>query len=121
MSNAPDRYEKFVVPEGVKKISFERDTKVTNAGTFTIQREDHTIGNAIRCRALEDKNVVFTGYKVPHPLEYQMLVKILTNGKKSPIQVMQESLQHISSTVHSIHSQFESEAQRIKHGEEVPY
>lgn len=32
----------------VRRISFERDTKVTNAGTFTIQREDHTIGNAIR-------------------------------------------------------------------------
>lgn len=30
------------------RIAYERDTKVTNAGTFTLQREDHTIGNAVR-------------------------------------------------------------------------
>lgn len=71
--NAPDRYEKFVVPEGVQKcaphervyqdavvlrrltqavccarISLEKDTKVLNAATFTLQREDHTVGNLLR-------------------------------------------------------------------------
>ncbi|KAJ4841581.1 hypothetical protein Tsubulata_014504 [Turnera subulata] len=46
--NAPDRYERFVVPEGVKKVTFERDTKIINAGSFTIEREDHTIGNIVR-------------------------------------------------------------------------
>jgi hypothetical protein len=30
------------------RISFDRDTKVPNAGTFTLQREDHTIGNLVR-------------------------------------------------------------------------
>lgn len=89
--NAPDRYEKFVVPEGVNKyvsaayfsrtisclhvwehlkesvlkeiyaglnkgghcihncrIDYQRDTKQQNAGTFIIQREDHTVGNLLR-------------------------------------------------------------------------
>jgi DNA-directed RNA polymerase II subunit RPB11 len=76
MANAPDRYERFVVPEGqhkydvcafklhcnhtstvsletsvlcvVRRISLEKDTKVTNAATFTLQREDHTVGNLVR-------------------------------------------------------------------------
>jgi len=30
------------------RISIEKDTKVTNAATFTIQREDHTVGNLVR-------------------------------------------------------------------------
>lgn len=30
------------------RIAFERDTKVPNAGTFTLQREDHTVGNLVR-------------------------------------------------------------------------
>ncbi|KAL0335671.1 UNVERIFIED_CONTAM: DNA-directed RNA polymerases II, IV and V subunit [Sesamum radiatum] len=46
--NAPDRYERFVVPEGVSKVSYERDTKIINAASFTIEREDHTIGNILR-------------------------------------------------------------------------
>ena len=32
----------------VPRISLEKDTKVTNAATFTLQREDHTIGNLVR-------------------------------------------------------------------------
>lgn len=80
MTNAPDRYERFVVPEGVKKcallphlrllrgracllqsgcpdvratcivrrIAVEKDTKVADAAKFTLQREDHTIGNLVR-------------------------------------------------------------------------
>lgn len=46
--NAPDRYERFVVPEGTKKVSYERDTKIINAASFTVEREDHTIGNIVR-------------------------------------------------------------------------
>ncbi|MBA0553484.1 hypothetical protein Golob_012663 [Gossypium lobatum] len=52
--NAPDRYERFVVPEGTKKVSYERDTKIINAATFTIEREDHTIGNILRMYASYD-------------------------------------------------------------------
>jgi hypothetical protein len=44
----PQRYEKFVVPDGVKKVSFVKDTKVPNAARFVFEREDHTVGNVLR-------------------------------------------------------------------------
>ena len=46
--NAPDRHELLVVPEGQKKLEMKKDTRIPNAATFTIQREDHTIGNLLR-------------------------------------------------------------------------
>ena len=46
--NAPTLYDRFIVPEGKRKVAFAADTKVESAGTFTIQREDHTLGNIIR-------------------------------------------------------------------------
>jgi hypothetical protein len=46
--NQPSRADRFILPEGERKLTFERDTKVENAGTFVIQREDHTIGNLLR-------------------------------------------------------------------------
>jgi hypothetical protein len=46
--NAPTLYDRFIVPEGQRKVSFVPDTKVASAGTFTVQREDHTLGNLIR-------------------------------------------------------------------------
>jgi len=46
--NQPSRADRFVLPDGERKLAFERDTKVENAGTFVLQREDHTMGNLLR-------------------------------------------------------------------------
>ena len=46
--NQPSRADRFVLPEGERKLTFERDTKVENAGPFVLQREDHTLGNLLR-------------------------------------------------------------------------
>lgn len=46
--NAPERFELFVLPEGVKKLSMAKDTRMPNAATFTIQTEDHTIGTVLK-------------------------------------------------------------------------
>ena len=54
--NAPTLYDRFIVPEGVRKVSFVADTKVPSAGTFTVQREDHTLGNLIRMCGLRRRH-----------------------------------------------------------------
>jgi hypothetical protein len=46
--NQPSRSEKFVLPDGARKLTYTRDTKVSNAGTFIVQQEDHTLGNIVR-------------------------------------------------------------------------
>ena len=66
--NQPSRAEKFVLPDGVRKLTFTRDTKVANAGTFIVQKEDHTLGNTVRMQLHRDPNVVFAGYQVPPTL-----------------------------------------------------
>ena len=45
--NAPESYELFVLPEGQKKVTVEKDTKLPNASTFIIRLEDHTLGNLL--------------------------------------------------------------------------
>ncbi|DBA76658.1 hypothetical protein WJX79_009323 [Trebouxia sp. C0005] len=114
--NAPDRYEKFVVPEGLEKISHEKDTKVPHAATFTIQREDHTIGNIVRMQLHRDNRVNFAGYKVPHPLEYRMLIKVQTNGDCEPKGAMQDALKDLQNEFSEIHDSFMAEVQRVKQG-----
>ena len=46
--NAPPTFESFLLYDGEKKITREQDTKVPNAAVFTINKEDHTLGNMIR-------------------------------------------------------------------------
>ena len=39
-------------------------------------QEDHTLGNMIRHQLLKDPNVIFAGYKNPHPLEHKIILRV---------------------------------------------
>ncbi|KAJ8421439.1 hypothetical protein Cgig2_012854 [Carnegiea gigantea] len=117
--NAPDRYERFVVPEGVKKVSYERDTKIINAATFTIEREDHTVGNILRMQLHQDPNVLFAGYKLPHPLQYKIIVRVSflcplvhaieihTTSQSSPTQAYNQAINDLDKELDCLKSAFE--------------
>ena len=82
--NAPPTFESFLLFEGEKKITREQDTKVPNAAVFTINKEDHTVGNMVRQQLLKDPNVLFAGYKNPHPMENKVVLRIQTTSDYAP-------------------------------------
>ncbi len=96
------------------RISFERDSKLPNAGTFTIQREDHTIGNLLRMQLHQDHEVQFSGYKHPHPLDYHILVKVQTTNKSSPIMAMNGAIKDLTDEITSIRESFQAEVERVR-------
>mmetsp|Transcript_853 Transcript_853/g.3286 ORF Transcript_853/g.3286 Transcript_853/m.3286 type:complete len:122 (+) Transcript_853:161-526(+) len=112
--NQPSRAEKFVLPEGVRKLTFTRDTKVSNAGTFIVQKEDHTLGNPIRMQLHRDPNVVFAGYQVPHPSDNRIVIKVHTNKDSSPMQAMTESVEHLRTEVAELSQKFADEVRAFK-------
>mmetsp|Transcript_9414 Transcript_9414/g.10893 ORF Transcript_9414/g.10893 Transcript_9414/m.10893 type:complete len:115 (-) Transcript_9414:705-1049(-) len=105
--NAPDRSERFVVPDGLKKVQYNKDTKVTNAGQFMIQREDHTLGNLVRCQVHKDPNVIFAGYRLPHPLEHRMEIKIQTNDKSTPLKTVDKALTDLHTELEAVSKAFQ--------------
>ena len=46
--NVPAPYESFLLQDDEKKIVVERESKVPNAAIFTLNKEDHTIGNMLK-------------------------------------------------------------------------
>lgn len=107
--NAPDRYERFVVPEGMKKVTYERDMKVMNAASFTVQREDHTIGNVVRMQLHRDPNVLFSGYKLPHPLQYKVIIKVQTTSQSSPMQAYNQAINDLDKELDHLKQVFQAE------------
>ncbi|KAI0492740.1 hypothetical protein KFK09_027016 [Dendrobium nobile] len=112
--NAPDRYERFVVPEGTKKVAYERDTKIVNAASFTIEREDHTIGNILRMQLHRDPNVLFAGYKLPHPLQYKIIIRIHTASQSSPTQAYTQSIDDLDRELDHLKKSLEEEKRRYE-------
>lgn len=65
-------------PPILARLTYERDVKVENAGTLTIEREDHTLGNLVRMQLLRDPRVTYVAYKQPHPLEHNIVLRVHT-------------------------------------------
>lgn len=106
MSNKPATWELYTLSDGQSKITMSPDTKVPNAATFTIQKEDHTLANVLRNAVLSNPKVVFCGYKVPHPLEPFFLLKIQTNGEISPKDVLFYEIQKLVRSVVELSKSF---------------
>nr|CAI5825800.1 unnamed protein product [Callosobruchus analis] len=72
----------------------------------------------IRNQLLKDPNVLFAGYKLPHPLEHKFVLRIQTTSDYSP----QEALMHAITDLISELSLFEERFkvrkydQNVKHG-----
>mmetsp|Transcript_20404 Transcript_20404/g.24522 ORF Transcript_20404/g.24522 Transcript_20404/m.24522 type:complete len:124 (-) Transcript_20404:250-621(-) len=97
--NAPERAASFLLDEdsGEVKITYATDTKVSNAGTFTLNKEDHTMGNLLRMQLLRDPSVRFAGYYHPHPLVHYLDLKIqTTTSNVAPVEVLSSAIEDLS-------------------------
>ncbi len=115
--NAPERSASFLLDEdnAEEKITYASDTKVSNAGTFTINKEDHTVGNLITQQLLRDPSVRFAGYRIPHPLVHKVEMKIQTTSSKfAPIYVLTEAVETLIEETNTLERETKSAIERWK-------
>ncbi|KAK3308137.1 DNA-directed RNA polymerase [Chaetomium strumarium] len=82
--NVPTGFESFVLGEGQKKITETVVTGMSNTSDFTIQKEDHTLGNLLSEHLKMAPNVMMAGYKVGHPNVPEVLLRVQTDGTITP-------------------------------------
>jgi len=115
--NAPERTSSFLLDEdtGEVKIVYKQDTKVTNAGTFRFNKEDHTVGNLFRMQLLRDPSVRFAGYLHPHPLVYYIDLKIQTNNSTvAPVEVLSSAIEDLSNETDHLMTQFQEATENFQ-------
>lgn len=104
--NAPPAFESFLLFDGEKKIQITKDTKVPNAAHFTINKEDHTLGNLLRMQLLKDPKVLFAGYKIPHPLEHKFILRVQTTPDYSPQEAFTNAITDLISEISLLEERF---------------
>ena len=50
------------------------------------------LGNMIRCQLLKDPNVIFAGYKNPHPLEHKVIIRVQTTSDYTPTEALRNAI-----------------------------
>ena len=74
--------------------------------TFIFGNEDHTLGNSLRHVLMQNPQVEFCGYSVPHPYEPKMNVRLQTHKSKAD-DVMVAGLQDLSKACDMIGDAFD--------------
>ncbi|KAG0680221.1 DNA-directed RNA polymerase II core subunit [Pichia californica] len=82
--NAPDRFELFILPDGIPKIQITPDSRVPNCLLIKFEREDHTLGNLLREELINDPKVLFAAYKIEHPLFANFMMRLQTEDNYNP-------------------------------------
>ncbi|CAN0044827.1 unnamed protein product [Ascophyllum nodosum] len=67
-----------------------------SSATFIFGDEDHTLGNALRHVLMQNRDVDFCGYSVPHPSEPKMNMRLQTTGRPA-LEVLKEGLRDLRS------------------------
>ncbi|KAL6973902.1 DNA-directed RNA polymerases II, IV and V subunit 11, variant 2 [Sarracenia purpurea var. burkii] len=65
-----------------------------------------------------DENVLFAGYKLPHPLQYKIIVRIHTTSQSSPMQAYNQAINDLDKELDHLKNAFEAEVAKHSNSRE---
>ena len=77
------------------------------SASFQIIDEDHTLGNALRYIIMQNPEVEFCGYSIPHPSENKLNIRIQTYGNISAVEALHQGLDNLSELCGAIEDKFD--------------
>ncbi|KAK9451219.1 DNA-directed RNA polymerase [Limtongia smithiae] len=107
--NQPDRFELFLLPDGVKKLNITPDARVANAINIKFEREDHTLGNLLQATLLQDPRVIFCAYKVEHPLFANFILRLQVEEGHTPKDILKETIMTLLVQLDALKKEFTKE------------
>lgn len=76
-------------------LTFNYSTTDTNTLNIKIREEGHTLGNILAERLYSDPRCTFSAYKVPHPLEELLELKVTAQKDTPVLLLVKETLEKI--------------------------
>ncbi|KAF2484632.1 DNA-directed RNA polymerase [Neohortaea acidophila] len=76
------------------------------AASFAFEKEDHTLGNALRYMITKNPSVEFCGYTIPHPSEPYMNLRIQTDDDTTVFEVLRKGLEDLSELCDVVEDKF---------------
>ncbi|ORC91749.1 putative DNA-directed RNA polymerase II [Trypanosoma theileri] len=109
--------DSLVDTKGTRKITEEVSSKMPNSSLFKLDKEDHTLANILRMKLHENPLVHIAGYRVPHPTQHRVELRVQTSsdGSGRPIPTPKEALlEAIDACMQDIQT-FEEQLRREAH------
>lgn len=91
----------------------QESTEDGTGATFEIFDETHTLGNPLRHIIMQNEEVEFCGYSIPHPSENKLNIRIQTYGKITPFKAFQEGLDNLIEICNIVEDKFSEELEKF--------
>ena len=72
--------------------------------------------NFLRCQLLKDPNVLFAGYKNPHPLENKVILRIQTTSDYTPQEALMNAITDLISELSLFEERFKEAVREKQEG-----
>jgi DNA-directed RNA polymerase II subunit RPB11 len=99
-------YERKLARDHIEVL---KGQKMINSVTYRIPLEDHTVGDLLRIYLLKNNEVKFAGYRVPHPLDDMVEVKVQTASEDTN-KIVKETLKKLQIDLFQLENEFETVA-----------
>ncbi|MEM3442416.1 MAG: DNA-directed RNA polymerase subunit L [Candidatus Bathyarchaeia archaeon] len=70
--------------------------KTSNELKMEVEGVGHTFCNLLQNKLLEDENVDFAGYDIPHPLASNPIIYVRTKGNVKPEEALSDAIKRAS-------------------------
>ncbi|XP_023371465.1 DNA-directed RNA polymerase II subunit RPB11-a [Otolemur garnettii] len=105
--NAPPAFESFLLFEGEKNPApFSAEGCMVARGLGQRLSPPHTTQPCYLRQLLKDPQVLFAGYKVPHPLEHKIIIRVQTTPDYSPQEAFTNAITDLISELSLLEERF---------------
>jgi DNA-directed RNA polymerase II subunit RPB11 len=119
MTNRPDVFVELRDQISETKVTFTPDAGFSHAATIRLAKEDYTLGNLLRNALLRNPNVVFAAYRLPHPLEHNILINVRTNEFEEPENAFLGALDAVLRDIEKLQTDWKNEFDRVERVQDV--
>jgi len=104
--NQPDRILTTFLNENEQRVQIKKDERLPNVAVFYFAKQDHTLGNVLRHSLIRDPEVMYAGYRMPHPLQQVMETRVQTTDKTDPLTAVIHALDSLDYEMQTLSNRF---------------
>jgi DNA-directed RNA polymerase subunit L len=88
--------------EASTMVYIETSPTNMNGFDFIFEKSDDTIGNIVQTYGIQDKDIHYIGYHIPHPLDRKLFIRISLVNEKAPRDAYEKKIIQIMQRIISI-------------------
>lgn len=97
------------------RVSVVDDSRIPSTSTITLNRQDHTVSNLLSNEIRKNENVIFSGYRVPHPLVPKAEIRVQTKpNTQTPKDVLKDAATKLLADVNNFEESVKTELHRVE-------